>query len=274
MSFLPVASWLNATYRPPCLDVRSEEEFSRAHLPGAGNVPLGELEGRIHELPRKGSEVFVVGGEDARLAAEALAPRKRWHVVWSDEPPADWPGERLVAGSPEPLWQPNRWLAEHWKKIPRGGRVFDVAMGSGRNAVFLAMRGYRVAGEDILPEAVGFARRLAGRHGVEIEARVGDLRRGGVPAPGAYEGVVVFNYLDRELFGRLETALTPGGVLVYETFTTEQARVGRPRSSRWLLEPMELYGSFPALEILEYREGKVAPERFAASLVARRPDPS
>ena len=34
------------------LDVRQPEEYEAGHLPGARLIPLGELEGRLDELPR------------------------------------------------------------------------------------------------------------------------------------------------------------------------------------------------------------------------------
>ena len=61
-------------------------EFRSAHLPGAGNIEPGDIGQRIHELPRKGEELYVVGGAPARAAAVALQERQRWELAWSDEP--------------------------------------------------------------------------------------------------------------------------------------------------------------------------------------------
>src|SRR5690606_6728780 len=44
-------------------------------------------------------------------------------------------------------------LLEHYTRLPVG-RVLDIAMGEGRNAVFLAKKGFDVVGVDISPEAV------------------------------------------------------------------------------------------------------------------------
>jgi len=271
---LGVEKWLAATHRPACLDVRSEAEFAAGHLPGAGNVPCDELTGRIHELPRRGETLFIVGGKEAERAAELLAERDRWRLEACSAPPETWPAAELVSGPPAPLWSPNAWLREHYRTLPAGGRVLDLAMGSGRNAVFLALAGYRVEGEDILPEAVEFARSLARRHQVAIEARVGDVTRADALPSSTYDGIMVFNFLDRSLLQAIAAALTPGGVLIYETFTTEQGRrVRRPRNPQWLLEPMELHDRMTeqGLEVLAYREGEAGPRRFVGSLVARRP---
>lgn len=41
------------------LDVREQDEWNEGHVPGAHNIPLGDLENRIDEV-EDGSRVFVV----------------------------------------------------------------------------------------------------------------------------------------------------------------------------------------------------------------------
>jgi len=80
----------------------------------------------------------------------------------------------------------------------------------------------------------------------------------------------VTRYLQRNLFVALADALSPGGVLIYETFTTAQLALGSgPRSPNHLLKPDELRDAFPSLRI-EFYEEVVEPEAVGR-LVARRP---
>ena len=53
----------------------------------------------------------------------------------------------------------------------------------------------------------------------------------------AFDVIVVVHYLHRPLFPQLLAALRPGGVLVYETFTTAQAARGKPTNPDFLLRP-------------------------------------
>lgn len=59
------------------VDVRTPDEFAGGHIPGAKNIPIGDLEARISELGATDTEVTVVcevGGRSARAAA-TLAKR-------------------------------------------------------------------------------------------------------------------------------------------------------------------------------------------------------
>ena len=59
-------------------------------------------------------------------------------------------------------------------RLPEGP-IVDVACGSGRDAVFLAMRGAQVTGIDLLPDALEQAHELASRHNVTIRFLQGDI---------------------------------------------------------------------------------------------------
>jgi SAM-dependent methyltransferase len=151
-------------------------------------------------------------------------------------------------------------------------------MGNGRNAIYLAARGFDVDGVDVNPEVVARARATARRLGAPIRAIVGNVEDGTYILPiEAYDVIVVFHFLFRPLFNDIREGLRPGGVVVYETFTTEQPRFGPPRNPAFLLEPGELKRFFADWEILRYHE-RVEPgttdlsPRALAGIVARKPE--
>jgi SAM-dependent methyltransferase len=134
------------------------------------------------------------------------------------------------------LAEPSAWVVRWADMIPTGGTVLDVASGSGRHTRWLAVRGHPVDAVDRDAAAIAS---LAGIPGVR--ALCADIE--GAPWPcsrGCYAGVVVTNYLHRPLFPRLIDALTPGGVLIYETFAAGNERYGRPSNPDFLLRPGEL----------------------------------
>lgn len=85
----------------------------------------------------------------------------------------DW--NARYAGS-ELLWtaEPNRLLAAEVEGLPPG-RALDLACGEGRNAVWLAERGWHVTGIDFSDVALAKAARLAESRGAEVEWVVADV---------------------------------------------------------------------------------------------------
>lgn len=132
---------------------------------------------------------------------------------------------------------PSAWIVRWAPLVPPGGRVLDVACGSGRHARHFAERGHAVLAVDRDAEALA---RLAGAPGVET--RIADLE--GMPWPfeaAMFDAVIVANFLSRPLFPHLLAALRPGGVLLYETFMQGNERFGRPSNPDFLLAPGELF---------------------------------
>lgn len=165
---------------------------------------------------------------------------------------------------------PSSWLLANADLLPRSGRALDVACGVGRHALRLAADVFNVTAIDRDRAKIASLQASASRLGLPVEARVMDLEAESVDlGTDAYDLVLVVHYLHRPLFPALRRALAPGGLLLYETFTTEQASRGKPTSPEHLLEPGELLRLVAPLEVLRQREGEFE-ERFVASVVARR----
>ena len=170
------------------------------------------------------------------------------------------------------IMSPSPFIVEWIERLaPSGGRrsrALDVAMGRGRHAVVLARSGFRTFGVDIEFDAVRDAVRSAKAAGLAIHAWCADLTRYPLP-PARFDVVVVARYLQRDLFPALQDAVVPGGVVLYETFTTAQRALGTgPTSPDHLLESGELAGRFAAFDVLFY--GEVVEPEAIARIVARR----
>lgn len=166
---------------------------------------------------------------------------------------------------------PSPWIVQWAGLVPAGVPVLDVAAGGGRHTSFFADRGHRVTAID---RDVGA---LAAHPNVEIAQA--DLEDGSPwPLPGrTFGAVVVTNYLHRPLFPALLDALSPGGVLLYETFMEGNERFGRPSRPEFLLKDGELLelvrGRFSvvAYEARLVSEPKMAMiQRIAARLIGPR----
>ena len=156
-----------------------------------------------------------------------------------------------------------QWLVTNVDLIRVGGTVLDVACGSGRNAIFLAERGWRVHAMDRDAQALATLPPMITTERIDLES--GDVSLGS----RCYDAVIVFNYLHRPLMPAIVEAVAPGGVLIYETFTASQAARGRPRNPEFLLRDGELGTLITPLRIVREREGEFGGQCIA-SLVAMR----
>jgi len=152
--------------------------------------------------------------------------------------------------------------------FPNGGRALDLAGGAGRHAIWMVKQGWDVTLIDISETGVEQARQNAGPLASHIHFVVDDLTHFKA-AQTHFDVVMAFFYLQREIFPELLTAVRPGGLLVYKTYTRAQAELPRgPKDPEHLLDPGELLQLAAGLKVLHYRE-EVA-EKATAELVARR----
>lgn len=80
-----------------------------------------------------------------------------------------------------------------------------------------------------------------------------------------FDLIAVFWFLLREDRDALPELLSPGGLLVYKTFTSEHARFAGGASRRFALHPGELGRAFPELTTILYRENHGVAELAARS---------
>ena len=57
------------------LDVREPKEFAVSHLPGAVNIPVGQIQQRVAEIPTGRLAVFICRSGTRSLTASAIATR-------------------------------------------------------------------------------------------------------------------------------------------------------------------------------------------------------
>ena len=155
---------------------------------------------------------------------------------------ARYAGAELVWGA-----EPNQFVAAELADL-EPGRALDIACGEGRNAIWLATRGWFAVGLDFSTVAVERARRLAGQVGVaaDTEFLVANAVAGEIPA-GPFDAVVVA-YLhlpapDRtRLLRRAAARVAPGGVLVVVGHDTSNLTdgVGGPQDAAVLFTAEEI----------------------------------
>ena len=138
--------------------------------------------------------------------------------------------------------------------FPNAGYALDIAGGTGRHAIFLAEKAWKVRLIDIAEAGIVNARKNARNLAARIEFSAEDLSRF-QGDDRSYDLIAVFFFLQREIFPALLKALKPGGLLIYKTYTRHQAKFGGgPTNPAYFLAENELLHSFRDLRVLHYAE--------------------
>jgi SAM-dependent methyltransferase len=218
-------------------------------------------------VPRRGASPHGPSAGVPRLATVVRMDAHEWD-------------ERYAATSL--VWSsgPNALFAQIVADLP-AGRALDLACGEGRNALWLAERGWSVTAVDFSAVGVAKGRQLSQPRHVEVTWQVADVTSAELGSAEYDLVAVLYLHLTRAqseaVLGRCARALAPGGTLVVighdRTNLTEG--VGGPQDPDILHDPDELAGAVPTLRIERCeRVRRPVDDAYAIDtlLVARAPE--
>ncbi len=206
------------------------------------------------------------------------------HAMNAPDSPAAFWNRRYQAV--DELWprHPNAFLAEFAASLAPG-RALDLGAGEGRNAIWLAKRGWRVTILDVSAVALARAAARGAEEGVDldyVEADWRDYR----PAPASLE-LVVLSFMhpepdERAMFEHAGEGLVPGGHLfVVGVDLVDHGRRGPPDPER-LYTPERLRRALEGFDLVrcesvtyetEGREGRRRVNDVVAIARSSRPTP-
>lgn len=137
--------------------------------------------------------------------------------------------------------EPNEFLASCYKNFSKTDRILCVGEGEGRNAIFLAKKGFEVAAIDASDVALSKLEAFAKEENVHVDTRCIDLNEW---IPTKKYGAVVASYLHLpenekiEIFSKIESRLRHQGFFVIEVFSKKQLNYssGGPKDETLLYE--------------------------------------
>lgn len=137
------------------------------------------------------------------------------------------------------------------------GRAIDIASGEGRNAIWLAERGWAVTAVDFSRVAMDKARQLAHARGVEVEWVLDDVTT--FEPPRSHFELVLICYLQvpasdrRTVLMHARRALVAGGTLLYIAHDASNLEhgYGGPKDPAVLCTPAEVVAELPDLDIVK-----------------------
>ena len=250
-----VMLWASIAMAAPSAAQSVDDHVWNAFLAWLQQAP--PLAGPVEAL--KGFEQSVVAagtapGEANRQIAvvrRLMAERGDWWPLLFDK----------VYSSDRPSFSqnPSALLVEAIEGRPPG-RALDVAMGQGRNALFLAQRGWSVTGFDVSDKGLAVARANASKTGVTVRAVKSTIEEFDygtaqwdllaliyVPA-SAHEGPAM---------ATLARALKPGGLLVIESFASDRSA---PQRRPVDIDPAALKATLSDFDILRFDDREAISE--------------
>jgi SAM-dependent methyltransferase len=181
--------------------------------------------------------------------------------------------DKRFSGATSP-GNPASVLADNQHLLPASGRALDLACGLGSNALLLASRGLQVDALDSSSVALAKLTAFAAGLNLHVAAQLCDIERNWQPQP-TYDVIVCSHYLHRPACAQIITALKPGGLLYYQTFTVDKLSSAGPATQHYLLRTGELLSLFQGLRPIYFREDSrygdlTHGQRDTASLVASK----
>ena len=163
--------------------------------------------------------------------------------------------------------EPNNFFKEQIEKLNPGTILFP-AEGEGRNAVYAAKLGWKVAAFDISEEGRNKALKLAEANNVKIDYKIGALETLNYQ-PEQFDAIVLIYAhfpaeIKSQLHRTLETYLRKDGIVIFEAFSKKHLeylaindKVGGPKDIESLFSIEEIKADFPNYEIIQLEETEI-----------------
>ena len=203
--------------------------------------------------------------------------QKKWNQIYKNK--------GLKGNTQSNLPQPCSLLSQYQYLLPTHGTAIDIACGTGGNAIFLANHGLTTRAIDISDVVI---EQLNSRNVPGLTANCQDVEKhpkltcitnptNTLPnSQGKFNVIVVSCYLYHDLCPAIIEALTPGGILFYQTFHQQKQSSSGPSNPKFLLKNNELLDLFSPLDTLIFHQlsnqGDLSQgNRDLSSLIAQKP---
>lgn len=282
--------------RRSIIDLRDFLYFSKFHFVGASSFPFSELKESLFELPPRGSSLILVSDsvstllegknfllEHKYVIEEEIVVDNEENSFWEQVKSGKFCGIEQNSSFSKRLWKACSFLEEFVslvKKLLISKTQFtaiDLACGSGRDAIFLAERGFLVTGVDYEHSLLDNSSKLAKQYNCQNNfiPFCYDLEQGSLDSLrqvlSPVDLVHVARYLHRPLFSFIkEDLIKPGGFIIYHTFTKGVEKFGKPKKQRFILQPNELKLIFQDFIIYKHGESIIEDGRPIQFIIAQK----
>ncbi len=245
------------------LDLRPKNSFGKCHILNSTNIPLSELIERIHELPSNSQPINLLGYQAELISAMDILEKRGYHInaqqaVEDEQLLSIKDGHYVITGEDsKPLWKPAKVVESFVQKyadLCEDKIGLDLACGSGRDSVYMALNGWSMTSVDHSRNALDRLQQLAKINQQSVRSRQLDLEQNFSEIRSmncSYSAIVVVRYLHRPILDQLRSLIAPKGFIIYQTFLRGSEQFGSPKNPRYLLEDGELANRFSDFKIYE-----------------------
>tara|TARA_Y100001935_G_scaffold77494_1_gene64720 strand:+ start:1310 stop:1879 length:570 start_codon:yes stop_codon:yes gene_type:complete len=143
-------------------------------------------------------------------------------------------------------------LKENLSLLPKHGLALDLACGTGGNSFFLASLGMKVRAWDYSKEAIASIKASLTNEEQIYPDEITISRS--CFEDQKFDLILCCHFLDRAIDRAIFNAAAPGGLIIYQTFTSEGRVDNGPSNPDFLLNYRELFFLVRGCQVLSYRE--------------------
>lgn len=263
------------------IDMRPLNQYEEGHLEGSHSFPWPIPKSDLCRLPPRERNLHILAEPHHHRHIEELFARLGYENLLF-LPLSGWDPAKVTLEAPtETPWSPNPFLAERVQELEDilggPGIAVDVGSGTGRDVVYLALRGWLVFGLESREKLIREGSSLSKVHRVDCRAASIQVNVShGLPIRrGSVSFISVSRFIHRKSFAQLIELLKPGGLLLYSHFLEgcEKTPVGRPRDARgfFLKGELEQMVLDQRCTILYVRQSTLPDTRPMIHMIARKP---
>ena len=153
--------------------------------------------------------------------------------------------------------EPIAFLKHYLPQLMKG-EALDVAMGEGRNTVFLAEQGFKTSGLDCSEKAIEKAKALAKEKGVELDAKTQNLDFYLMPLMKFNTVIMTYFRPQARFFTEIRRGLAQGGTFLLEAHTVEHYKAHQGKNPNIEFEdcykPNEVLQNLKGFHVMYYKE--------------------
>jgi uncharacterized membrane protein YczE/cyclopropane fatty-acyl-phospholipid synthase-like methyltransferase len=186
-------------------------------------------------------------GTGTKMQNEA---RERWDKRYS---------ERDTLDCDATVLQPDVFVAENLELFKKGS-LLDIACGDGRNAIYMAQKGFNLLGVDISPVGLERLNKFAAEAGVSVDTKEMDLTDMNAAEKllsfGKFDNIIVIRYrLNDKLLDIIPDLLEEEGIFMLCSFNCRSVEKGFEK--QFCFEEGELLNRFPDFTLIKYETFEV-----------------